>query len=393
MPKSVTALIVPDLLIWARKAAGLSIAEAARKAKVEGVVLVEWEQGKARPTVAKLRLLGSAYKRPIAVFYLPNPPKDFSPLKDYRRRNIDPEGVAQSPALLFAERRAYERREAALELYSEIQGTEPPQFDLAANLNQSPELVGSTLRDWLGVTDKEQFAWRSTREGYNGWRSAFERRGVLAFQSTGVPVDEMRGFSVGEFPLPAVVVNGKDAYAARSFSLLHELTHLALRAPGVCDLREGAKSSQENRIEIFCNAVAAATLLPAGIFLSEEVLAGSPVKEWPEETLRHLAAKYSVSRDAVLRRLLTLGQTSLSFYRKKIIEWQLEQKNKPLKKSKIRVSPAQQALSGGGRLFTQLLIDGYYQRAITASALSEFLGLKLGQLAKVEQLLSTRRVG
>ncbi len=391
MPKSVIALIEPELLVWARKVAGISIAEAARKAKVGSEVLEEWEQGKARPSVAKLRLLGTAYKRPIAVFYLPHPPKDFSPLKDYRRRNIEG-GVPQAPSLLFAERRAYERREAALELYDEIQGTKPPEFDLAAIISESPEVVGARIREWLGVTDQEQFAWRSAREGYNGWRSALERRGVLAFQSTGVPVDEMRGFSVGEFPLPAVVVNGKDAYAARSFSLLHELTHLALRSPGVCDLREDDKSSQENRVEVFCNAVAAASLLPSATFLAEEVLAGSPVKEWPEETLRHLAAKYSVSRDAVLRRLLTLGQTSPAFYRKKINEWQLEQKNKPPKTAKIRVSPAQQALSGAGRLFTQLLIDGYYQRNITASALSEYLGVKLGQLAKVEQLLARRRI-
>jgi Zn-dependent peptidase ImmA (M78 family)/transcriptional regulator with XRE-family HTH domain len=391
MPKSVTALIEPSLLLWARTVAGISLADAAKKAKTTPDALEKWEEGATQPSVAKLRVLATAYKRPIAVFYLPHPPKDFTPLRDYRRRNFDT-AVSQSSALLYAERRAHERREAALDLFEDVEGLAPAKFDLTASLTESPDAVGDRVREWLGMSLQTQYGWKDTRQGYNGWRGNFEKKGVLAFQSTGVPVDEMRGFSIGEFPLPAVVVNGRDAYAARSFSLLHELIHLALRAPGICDLRAYKGSSQEKQIEAFCNAAAAASLVPATAFSAEEVLAGSPVTEWPEETLRHLAGKYSVSKDVVLRRLLTLGKTSPIFYRKKILEWQAAQQSRT-KKTKVRVSPAQQALSGAGRLFTQLLIDGYNQRTITASALSEYLGVKLGQLSKVEQLLTTRRAG
>ena len=83
MTESIEAIIKPELLIWARKSAGLTLADAAKKAQVSEDKLNEWETGKSRPSISQLRKLGKVYKRPIAVFYLPEPPK---PLK--RKRTI-----------------------------------------------------------------------------------------------------------------------------------------------------------------------------------------------------------------------------------------------------------------------------------------------------------------
>ncbi|PJN92810.1 hypothetical protein CNY89_26350, partial [Amaricoccus sp. HAR-UPW-R2A-40] len=44
------------------------------------------------------------------------------------------------------------------------------------------------------------------------------------------------GSRIGADALPFIVVNRKDAYARRVFSLLHELAHLMLRQSGVSDL-------------------------------------------------------------------------------------------------------------------------------------------------------------
>lgn len=59
------------MLVWARKSAGFHLEDAAHKAQVELEILRRWEQGEDRPTVAQLRKLGEVYKRPIAVFHLP----------------------------------------------------------------------------------------------------------------------------------------------------------------------------------------------------------------------------------------------------------------------------------------------------------------------------------
>ncbi len=89
MAKRVEAMVQPELLVWARTSAGLSLDQAAKKVQVGPGRLESWESGKGRPTVRptvkQLRKLGNAYKRPIAVFYLPEPPKDFQPMKDFRR--------------------------------------------------------------------------------------------------------------------------------------------------------------------------------------------------------------------------------------------------------------------------------------------------------------------
>jgi Zn-dependent peptidase ImmA (M78 family) len=57
---------------------------------------------------------------------------------------------------------------------------------------------------------------------------------VLVFQATRVDVKEMRGFSLVDVRLPVILLNGGDAHAGRTFSLLHELCHLIARDGGLC---------------------------------------------------------------------------------------------------------------------------------------------------------------
>src|SRR4030042_4366060 len=116
MARSIEALVEPRLLGWGRRSAGLDIESAARKVQVKRECLERWERGESRPTLTQLRKLGRAYKRPIAVFYLPEPPEDFQALRDFRRLPGAVSAV-ESPELRFEIRRAQSRREPALELY------------------------------------------------------------------------------------------------------------------------------------------------------------------------------------------------------------------------------------------------------------------------------------
>jgi len=85
MTRTPDALIKPELLVWARQSAGLSLDAAAAKLRVSAERLRSWETDEARPTIAQLRTAARVYKRPLAIFYLPEPPLDFQPLRDYRR--------------------------------------------------------------------------------------------------------------------------------------------------------------------------------------------------------------------------------------------------------------------------------------------------------------------
>jgi Zn-dependent peptidase ImmA (M78 family) len=69
------------------------------------------------------------------------------------------------------------------------------------------------------------------------------------------------------------VVNPKDVFAPRVFSLIHELVHLMLHQSGVSDLDiDAARQAQDEMVEVFCNAVAAAVLIPQDLFLAESAV-------------------------------------------------------------------------------------------------------------------------
>jgi transcriptional regulator with XRE-family HTH domain len=79
--------IDPSLLRWARESIGYSIEDAATKLKLRGGAkqLEAWEAGEGGPTVAQLRKAAQIYRRPLAVFFLPEPPRDFQAMQDFRR--------------------------------------------------------------------------------------------------------------------------------------------------------------------------------------------------------------------------------------------------------------------------------------------------------------------
>ena len=197
------------MLVWARETASLSQEEAAHAITVPVGRIQEWERGDNRPTVNQLRRLAERYKRPLSVFYLPEPPQGFQALRDFRRL---PGAVDRrfSPQLAYEVRAAYERRLVAIEVLSDL-GDEPTQLGVQAGQQDDPEAVAARLRERLGVTLAQQARWN---DHFRAWRDAMEAAGVLVFALSGahhqVDLEEMRGFAIAEQPLPVVVVNGKD---------------------------------------------------------------------------------------------------------------------------------------------------------------------------------------
>lgn len=377
------ALINPDVLRWARDNAGLSVDDAAKKAAVKPAKLAAWETGEDFPSIPQLRKLARVYRRPIALFYLSKPPRTFKPMHDYRRM---PGVVARHETypLRMEMRYARERREIALELLRDLT-IEPPNFNFVASLDHDPEKTGADLRAFLDVDLKDQFSWRTPYDSLNRWRAALETHGVLAFQTSRVDLDEARGFSIAERPLPVVVVNGGDPPNARVFSMLHELTHVALRSGGICDMDERAKRPPEDdRIEVFCNHVAGAVLVPRDALLAEKNLISSQSTVWSDVALKQLARRYGVSREVVLRRLLIFGRTTEAFYRRKRAEY-AEEWRRHREEQEGFAPPDVVALGRVGRLFAQLVLESYHLERITSSNVADYLDVKLRHLASIER--------
>src|SRR5262245_33179789 len=159
MPRSIPALVKPSLLVWARDRSGLKSEQAAAKLQIDVATLERWETGEERPTIAQVRRLGEVYKRPLAVFFLQEPPTDFDAQREFRRLpGVTPQN--ESSEMRLALRTALFRREAARELYEQL-GEAIPSFDARADPTEDPERVGSRIRELLGVTWETQLAWPS----------------------------------------------------------------------------------------------------------------------------------------------------------------------------------------------------------------------------------------
>jgi Zn-dependent peptidase ImmA (M78 family)/DNA-binding XRE family transcriptional regulator len=323
MAQSPKALVDAAVLRWLRSATGLSPEEAGRRIQAKPEKIETWEKGDDRPTMSQLRKLARAYKRPISDFFLPRPVEEPGIPHDFRR--LPAEGAqTYSPALRHEIRLAYRRRTLALDLAEELE-IKFPEFVGRGSVTEKddPEKVGERIRAMLSITGAEQQRWRDPRTSYNTWRKKIEDSGVLVFQVTTVDKAQMLGFSFSLQPLPVIAVNRKLKPNGRTFTMLHEFTHLLLGEGGVCDLDEDLlRPGLEQSIEIFCNHVAGAALVPKSDLLGHPLLRNDRrTGEWSDETIEALARHFSSSAEVVLRRLLTFGWTTQTFYNQKRREY------------------------------------------------------------------------
>lgn len=401
MAARVKALINPSLVAWARETAGFSLVEAAEKLKMDEARLAKWEDPASdeAPSVPQLRKLAGLFKRPLAVFYMAEPPTRFAVMRDLRR--LPGTGARRySPLLQMEIRAANERRELATELAVDLE-EQIPRFALTATPTEDPEAVGERIRVALGITTELQERWKDAdgRAGFNAWRQRVETLGVLVFQTTRIDSEEASGFAIASDTLPVIAVNRKDALTRRTFSLVHELAHLMIHVSGVSDLQTDARRPPEDQqVEVFCNHVAAAALIPKSALLAEPrvVAEGRRSTNWTDADLRDLARQFNVSREALLRRLLTFDRTTEQFYRAKrdqyIAEYaaaKVRQKQRAADTEMKRNMP-QETVSNLGRPLVRMLLGNYYQDRITLSEVSGYLGLNVKHIPKLEQAAGLR---
>lgn len=239
-----------------------------------------------------------------------------------------------------------------------------------------------------------QRTWCDPRASYNAWRAHIEGAGILVFQATGITPGETLGFSLTDRPLPVIGVNRKLAPNGRTFTLLHECVHVLLERSSICDIEEGVlRPPEEQRPEVFCNAVAAAALVPRAALLAQSLVAERPARprDWSENELGSLARVFGVSHEVVLRRLLTAGRTTQAFYAARRAFWGslLDAPTRPAESdTDYKRNMPQEVISDLGRPFTRLVVESYLNSYTSLSDVSRHLGLRADKVAKVRELLA-----
>jgi Zn-dependent peptidase ImmA (M78 family) len=365
-----------SVLKWARETIGKSIEDVAKRLDLTEGVVEKWESGEKRPTLKQLRELSTFYKRPLAVFFLADPPAEAPIPTDFRTL---PRRVKKpfSEKILLAMRRARRLQSLTRDLSRSLNRESRVEIG-QATLADSTAALASRTREHLRVAIEDQWGWRDEATALANWKRHIEECGVLVFELP-FPVDEGRAFSFADSDQPAITLNSTDSINGRIFSLFHEYGHLLLGQSGICDLSEEGKV-----VEQFCNRFAGELLVPGPVLLAQpSVRHHGILNTWREEDLQQMAREFKVSREVVLRRLLTLGRTTEKFYQQKHKEWELP----PRRPKGGRRIPSKQCVRQNGVPFTSLVLESARQEKITYRDVSDYLSIGLKHLAAVESLV------
>jgi Zn-dependent peptidase ImmA (M78 family) len=214
------------------------------------------------------------------------------------------------------------------------------------------------------------------------------------FQFEKVPPSEAWGFSFVEKPLPVIGVNRALAANGRTFTMLHEFTHILLGESSICDIDDyTARGPEVMRTEVFCNHVAAAALMPRRLFLEHELVQGNrAARDWNDDIIRGIAKAFGVSREAAVRRLLTFDLIDPAFYVRKRLQYikereeQRVREQKPAKDNAMKRNMPIEAISNLGRNYVRLILQNYHEDRITLTDASEYLGVRAEKVRRVEEL-------
>lgn len=382
--KSLEVSVEPEILRWTRESIGLSPEVIAKRLGLSVDLINKLESGEKKPTLKLLERLANIYKRPLAVFFLPLPHKELPIPTDFRCFPTEEKFPLSSKTRLVI-RRVRRLQSLAVDLLKSL-NKEIYLKIKKSSLSDNPETLAKKIRQEWGINIETQVNWKNENEAFNNWRKIVEKQGILVFQMSIPLEDKIRGFSLIEGPLPAIVVNSKDTITARIFSLFHEYSHLLLSKSGICNMEDIGNYSDEDRmIERFCNHFAGALLVPREDFLehklTDEILS-SPKKF--NELLYKLAKEFKVSQEVILRRMSVLGLINKEVYEKKRKEWQ---KKEWQERKGFEPDQARRCIREKGISFVSLVFEAYKQEKITYNDVADYLNLRFKYIPKVVELI------
>ncbi|NCU36238.1 ImmA/IrrE family metallo-endopeptidase [Candidatus Falkowbacteria bacterium] len=386
------AFITPNVLKWARESAQMTEETAAAKVSVPIDKLKDWEAGTNQPTIRQAQTLAKAYKRPFALFFLPDIPRDFQPLQDFRKS----ESKALTTSSIFIIREIQQKQAWISDVNSE-NNEEKLSFVGRFTIDNNPQKVAQDILSTLKINPASYKSENPIKE----WIDAAETNGIFisrtSFIHTRLKLDseELQGFAIADPYAPFVFINSDNWNAPQLFTLVHELAHIWIAETGISNEVEPELKQKDklHPVELFCNEVAANALMPIEIVLSFDTASFQSSKE-----VFKAARQLGVSSFALLVRALNLGIISTSAYQKLKREADIDfaeyLKKEAIKKAKLRKKekpggPNYYLLQSNrnSRLFTQTVLDAFRGGFIEPTLASNLLNVQINKFQKLEAQL------
>lgn len=376
--------INPEILKWAREHLGFSEQEAAKTLNKNASFITKCESGDCALTYIQLETLADKYKRPVAIFFFPEPPDEPDIAKDLALRSSDLKKL--KPTTLYLFRQAYSRQYSLMELNHETNPSEKKIFrDLHIQLRDSPFKLAKQTRTYLNIDIDEQKAWKNPTVALENWRECIEANGIFIFKDA-FKDDSVDGFCLVHEEFPVVYLNNSKHPVRQIFSLFHELAHLLLGRNGITS----GINPPRGKIETFCNQFAAEFLVPPEDF--EEYL---KYTDYNDDTIENLASKYNVSRPVILLKFVNKGILTYENYLKKVKGWEalyeLHQEEESDDDSQRGNFYNTRAVYLGYR-YMELVFEKYHQGNCSIEELADHLDVKVSNLAGLENRLLRKAV-
>ncbi len=376
MSRSFEVDINPEIIKWARESAGWSIEEIARKLKTSIENYKRIELGIKKPTYRQLEILSKYFKRPLSVFFLPEPPQEEPIASSFR---ILPKAESlYSKEFRLALRRARYYQSVAKELMS-AGGYQISTPINKYTLSDSPKTIAQKEREKAGVFIKKQLKWENAYEAFNNWRKLVEEKNILIFQFK-FPLEDARGFCLMGSP-PVIVINSSDNILARIFTLFHEYAHILL---GISEVYTEEIITSRG-VEEWCNLFAAEFLIPESMVKEDtDFQTLTQLEESVLEILEKLSKKYKVSKKAILVRLRTFNLITYKQYETFL---QVVEENPIEAKRTFFLSPEKKCIQEKGEKFVSTVLESKEKGIVTTHEAIEYLSIKLKYMSRIENLL------
>ena len=383
--------INPDILKWARERSGYTVRAIATALKKDVSIINDWESGERALTYVQLETLADKYKRPIAIFFFPDPPEESNIAKNIALRSSDNEPL--EPRIHILLRQAYARQLSLMELNLGLNPSEQKIFrDIQARRSDSSLALAEQARTYLNISIDMQVGWNSVTEALENWRDCLEEAGVFVFKEA-FQDESVDAFCLMHDEFPIIYLNNSRSPVRQIFSLFHELAHLLLGENGITrsnifhdDVFRGGTIQE---IEDFCDQFAGEFLVPSNDF---EIRLN--FSNYEDETIEELAHYYKVSRPVILLKLVKKGILTQGNYWEKIDQWTKDYKHHVKKREDGTSS------SGGnyyntratylGYRFMELAFGKYRQGYCSIEQLAEHLNVKVKHLPQLEDCLLRR---
>lgn len=383
------AYITPKVLQWARESARMPLEKAAAKVSVSVERLKEWEDGTDQPTIKQAQTLAKAYKRPFALFFLPEIPRDFQPLQDFRSKG----SKELTTSSIFIIREIQLKQAWISDVYAE-NNENPLPFVGRFSIKDDPALVARDILNELRIEPANYNSDNPIKE----WIDAAESKGIFISRTSFIhsrlklDFDELQGFAISDKYAPFVFVNSDDWNAPQLFTLVHELAHIWIAETGISnEIEPGIESKTKfHPVELFCNEVAANALIPKIIIngFNQNIFANA------KEVFK-VAKTLGVSSFAFLVRALNLNLISPRIYNKLKDEAEIEFAAYVIREAEKKAKQKKSVKPGGpnyfllqlnrnSRLFTQTVLDAFRGGNIEPTTASNLLNVQVNKFQLLE---------